>query len=39
MNDFYKQPKTLQWIEAILLLLIGFSTNMDYYTKQIERNA
>jgi hypothetical protein len=23
MNDFYKQPKTLQWIEAILLLLIG----------------
>ena len=24
MNDFYKQPKILQWIEAILLLLIGF---------------
>ena len=24
MNDFYKQPKLLQWIEAILLLLVGF---------------
>jgi hypothetical protein len=24
MNSFYKQPKILQWIEAILLLLIGF---------------
>ena len=24
MNDFYKQPKILQWIEAILLLSIGF---------------
>ena len=24
MNDFYKQPKFLQWIEAILLLIIGF---------------
>ncbi len=24
MNDFYKQPKLFQWIEAILLLLIGF---------------
>lgn len=24
MNNFYKQPKTLQWIEAILLLLFGF---------------
>ena len=24
MNDFYKQPKILQWIEAILLLLFGF---------------
>lgn len=24
MNDFYKQPKLLQWVEAILLLLIGF---------------
>jgi hypothetical protein len=24
MNDFYKQAKILQWIEAILLLLIGF---------------
>ena len=24
MNDFYKQPKLLQWIEAILLLVIGF---------------
>ena len=23
MNDFYKQPKLFQWIEAILLLLIG----------------
>ena len=24
MNDFYKQPKVLQWIEAISLLIIGF---------------
>ncbi len=24
MNDFYKQPKLLQWIEAILLLFLGF---------------
>ena len=24
MNDFYKQPKILQWLEAILLLPIGF---------------
>lgn len=24
MNDFYKQPKILQWIEAIILLLFGF---------------
>jgi len=24
MNDFYKQPKLLQWLEAILLLIIGF---------------
>jgi hypothetical protein len=24
MNDFYKQPKVLVWIESILLLLIGF---------------
>lgn len=24
MNDFYKQPLFLQWIEAILLLVIGF---------------
>lgn len=24
MNDFYKQAKILQWIEAILLLIIGF---------------
>ena len=24
MNDFYKQAKVLQWIEAILLLIIGF---------------
>ncbi len=24
MNDFYKQPNILQWIEAILLLLLGF---------------
>jgi hypothetical protein len=24
MNNFYKQPKILQWIEAILLLLFGF---------------
>jgi len=24
MNDFYKQPKILQWIEAILLLIFGF---------------
>lgn len=24
MNDFYEQPKILQWTEAILLLLIGF---------------
>jgi len=24
MNDFYKQPKILQWIEAILLVLFGF---------------
>ncbi|HEY4619197.1 MAG TPA: hypothetical protein VIH09_13480 [Flavobacterium sp.] len=24
MNDFYKQPKTLQWIESILLLSFGF---------------
>ena len=24
MNDFYRQPKLLQWIGAILLLLIGF---------------
>jgi hypothetical protein len=24
MNNFYKQPKIFQWIEAILLLLIGF---------------
>ena len=24
MNDFYKQPNTLQWIEAILFLLFGF---------------
>jgi hypothetical protein len=24
MNDFYKQPKVLQWLEAISLLIIGF---------------
>jgi hypothetical protein len=24
MNEFYKQPKLLQWIEATLLLLFGF---------------
>jgi hypothetical protein len=24
MNRFYRQPKSLQWIEAVLLLLIGF---------------
>lgn len=24
MNDFYKQPKPVQWVEAILLLLLGF---------------
>jgi hypothetical protein len=24
MNGFYKQPKILQWIEAVLLLLFGF---------------
>ncbi len=24
MNDFYKQPKLLQWIEALLLLNFGF---------------
>ncbi len=24
MNDFYKQPKLLQWIEAIFLLVLGF---------------
>jgi hypothetical protein len=24
MNNFYKQPKILQWIEAILLLFFGF---------------
>lgn len=24
MNNFYKQPKILQWIEAVLLLLVGF---------------
>jgi len=24
MNEFYKQPKLLQWVEAILLLVIGF---------------
>jgi hypothetical protein len=24
MNNFYKQPKLLQWIEALLLLIIGF---------------
>ena len=24
MNDFYKQPQILQWIEATLLLIIGF---------------
>ncbi len=24
MNDFYKQPKILQWIESILVLLFGF---------------
>ena len=24
MNDFYKQPILLQWLEAILLLLLGF---------------
>ena len=24
MNEFYKQPKIIQWIEAILLLLFGF---------------
>ena len=26
MNDFYKQPKAFQWIEAILLLIIGLLT-------------
>ena len=24
MNNFYKQPKLFQWVEAILLLVIGF---------------
>ena len=24
MNDFYKQPKALVWIESILFLLAGF---------------
>jgi hypothetical protein len=24
MNDFYKQPNILQWIESILLLILGF---------------
>jgi hypothetical protein len=24
MNNFYKQPKVIQWVEAILLLILGF---------------
>lgn len=24
MNDFYKQPVFLQWVEAVILLLVGF---------------
>ena len=33
MNDFYKQPKILQWIEAILLLLFGFSPALSIIEK------
>lgn len=39
MNDFYKQPKILQWIEAILLLLFGFLPSLliieEGYTQPI----
>ncbi len=35
MNDFYKQPKILQWIEAILLLIFGFLPALSI----IERGA
>ena len=24
MNDFYRQPKLLQWLESILLIIVGF---------------
>jgi hypothetical protein len=33
MNDFYKQPKILQWMEAILLLLFGFLPALFIITK------
>ena len=33
MNDFYKQPKILQWIKAILLILIGFLPALSMIAK------
>ena len=33
MNDFYKQPKVLIWIEAILLLLVGSILALFLITK------
>jgi len=33
MNDFYKQPKPLQWIEAIILLITGFLPALDIIEK------
>lgn len=33
MNDFYKQPKSLQWIEAIVLLIIGFLPALEIIEK------
>jgi hypothetical protein len=33
MNDFYKQPKPWQWIEAIILLITGFLPALDIIEK------
>jgi hypothetical protein len=33
MNDFYKQPKTLVWIESMLFLLIGILLGIEIIAK------
>jgi hypothetical protein len=37
MNDFYNQPKLLQWIEALLLLVLGFLPALSIIQMGIEQ--